>query len=136
MSQDTQSWSPKGALIIGFITVFLLVGGFGAWAVSTQITGAIIASGRIEVDRNQQIVQHPDGGVVEEILVEEGDLVQAGDLLIRLESKALRSDMVVIEGQLYEIMARRGRYSAERDTSDAIKFDAELIEAGKLYPSI
>ena len=83
-----------------------------------------------------QIVQHPDGGVVEEIFVEEGDLVQAGDLLIRLESRELRSDLAVVEGQLYEIMARRARYTAERDGTDEITYDPEIHAASATQPSV
>ena len=53
-----------------------------------QLSGAIIASGQIEVDQNRQIVQHPDGGIVAEILVDEGDTVENGDVLIRLDPRA------------------------------------------------
>ena len=71
--------------MIGLIASVLLIIGFGGWAVMAQLSGAIIASGQIEVDQNRQIVQHPDGGVVAEILVDEGDTVQNGDVLIRLD---------------------------------------------------
>ena len=76
MSQSkADRWSARGALLLGFLCVFLLVGGFGAWGATTQIMGAVIAQGRVEVAQNRQVVQHPDGGVVSEILVEEGDEV-------------------------------------------------------------
>ena len=58
-----------------------------------QLSGAIIASGQIEVDQNRQIVQHPDGGVVAEILVEEGDTVNNGDVLLRLDPRAEKSEL-------------------------------------------
>ena len=61
MSQ--QVWSARRPVIIGMLGLLALVGGFGTWAVMTNIAGAVIAPGRIEVDRNRQIVQHPDGGV-------------------------------------------------------------------------
>ena len=64
------SWSARTPLIIGFIGLLTLVGGFGTWAVVSNIAGAVIAPGRIEVESNRQVVQHPDGGVVTEILVE------------------------------------------------------------------
>ena len=50
------------------------MGGFGAWAVLTKISGAIVAEGQIEVDQNRQVIQHPDGGVVAAIAVDEGRL--------------------------------------------------------------
>lgn len=127
MSKD--KWSARFPLTVGVIGLLILVGGFGTWAVRTTISGAIIANGRIEVDQNRQIVQHPDGGVVEEILVEEGDLVKQGQTLIRLDSKLLRSRLLIAEGQLYELMSRRGRLEAERDNTDDPVFDDELLQA-------
>ena len=129
MSEDiTRRWSARRPLIIGFLALLILVGGFGSWSVAARITGAVIASGRIEVDQNRQVIQHPDGGVVEEILVGEGDSVAEGDLLIKLDPDELNSELAVIEGQLFELMARRGRLEAERDGAEVIAFDAELLE--------
>lgn len=125
---SNQAFSARANLVVGFLALFVLVGGFGTWAVLTEISGAIISSGRIEVDQNRQVVQHQDGGIVADILVEEGDIVGAGDTLIRLDDTLLRSDLTILEGQLYELMARRGRLEAERDDADEISFDAELIE--------
>ncbi len=131
--QDTntkQRWSTRKPMTIGLIAMLILLGGFGAWSVFAQITGAVITSGQIEVDRNRQVIQHQDGGIVEEIIVDEGDLVEAGDLLIRLDASILTSELAVVEGQLFEILARRGRLEAERDGLDEIVFDPILFEGG------
>lgn len=122
------AWSARKPLIIGLIGLVLLVGGFGTWATFTQISGAIIAPGRIEVDQNRQVVQHPDGGVVSAIEVKEGDKVSIGQVLIRLDPTDLQSELSIIENQLAELMARRGRLEAERDGRDTLKFDPLLIE--------
>ena len=121
-------WSAKTPVVIGLLGLVGLLGGFAVWATMTEIAGAIIAPGRIEVDQNRQIVQHPTGGVVSKIGVKEGDTVQAGELLIQLDVKQLESNLAIVEGQLYEIMARRARLTAERDGSDTITFDPELLE--------
>ncbi len=126
-----KGWSPRTPLIIGFLAILLLVGGFGTWSVMANISGAVVASGQIEVDQNRQVVQHPDGGVIAEINVQEGDLVGEGDILIRLDPTNLTSELVVVEGQLFELMARRGRLEAERDGAEAITFDPELIKAAE-----
>jgi HlyD family type I secretion membrane fusion protein len=133
MSDDTPNkrWSVVRPMTIGLIAMLVLVGGFGTWAVMAQITGAVIASGQIEVDRNRQVIQHPDGGVVEAILVDEGDTVASGDLLIRLDPSALQSELIIVEGQLFEIMARRGRLEAERDGADVIIFPEALLAFGR-----
>ena len=123
-------WSAFRPLLIGFLGLLALVGGFGYWAVTSNIAGAIVASGQIEVDRNRQVVQHDTGGTISEILVDEGDLVEAGDLLLRLDPQQAVSELTLIEGQLFELMARRGRLEAQRDERDTIEFPEELIEAG------
>jgi HlyD family secretion protein len=125
------AWSTRKPMIIGLLGLLLLVGGFGTWASLTQISGAIIAGGQIEVDQNRQVIQHPDGGVVEAILVDEGDQVEAGDVLIKLDPTELRSELAITESQLYELMARRGRLEAERDGDDEITFDPLLLEAAE-----
>ncbi|MGZ2259762.1 HlyD family type I secretion periplasmic adaptor subunit [Roseobacter sp. A03A-229] len=128
---DVAKWSARKPLFLGFLGLFVLVGGFGAWAAMTQISGAVVSSGRFEVDRNRQIVQHETGGTVAEILVDEGDAVDAGDLLLKLDGAQLISRLTIVEDQLFELMARRGRLEAERDEADAIDFDQELVAAGQ-----
>ncbi len=130
MTESTNRWSAKRPLILGLIALFVLVGGFGTWAVTAEISGAVIATGQIEVDRNRQIVQHPDGGVVEGIEVDEGDFVEAGDLLIKLDPSVLASELAVVEGELFEILARRGRLEAERDGLDEVVFPDALQDGG------
>lgn len=131
MTKDASAntWSVRRPLIIGLLGLALLVGGFGSWSFGTQISGAIIASGRIEVDQNRQVVQHPDGGVVAAIEVGEGDRVEAGQVLLRLDATTLRSELAITENQLYELIARRGRLEAERDGRDEITFDSLLLAA-------
>ncbi|MCR9126380.1 MAG: HlyD family type I secretion periplasmic adaptor subunit [Rhodobacteraceae bacterium] len=129
-------WSARWPVMVGMIAVLILVGGFGTWAVVTNIAGAIIASGQIEVDKNRQVVQHLDGGVVAEILVDEGDTVERGQVLMRLERSQLESQLAIVEGQLFELMARRGRLEAERDETNVIVFEPELIEVGQSEPDV
>lgn len=131
MTQPTRSWSATRPIVSGMLMLLLLVGGFGTWSVMSQIAGAIVTSGQIEVEQNRQIVQHPDGGVVEEISVAEGDTVQAGDLLLRLDGSMLRSEYAIVEGQLFEISARRGRLEAELSDADEVVFSDELVEIAK-----
>ncbi|MQY43562.1 HlyD family type I secretion periplasmic adaptor subunit [Epibacterium sp. SM1969] len=131
-----QNWSARRPLIIGFLTLLILVGGFGSWSVLSSISGAVIATGRIEVDRNRQIVQHLDGGIVSEILVDEGDTVVQGATLLRLDAAELRSQLAIVEGQLFEVMARRGRLEAERDTAEDITFDPLLLDVVTKKPDV
>lgn len=136
VSPSADKWSARRPLILGFLGLLVLCGGFGGWALMTEITGAVVASGRIEVDRNRQIVQHETGGVVERILVDEGDTVMAGDILLQLDPRSLMSDLAITEGQLFELTARRGRLEAERDTADEITFEPTLLELAETRPDV
>lgn len=133
MSADKEKrpFSSRGPVALGLLTLLLLVGGFGGWSVMSTIDGAVVAPGRLEVEQNRQVVQHLDGGVVAEILVEDGKVVKAGDVLIRLDGTLLQSELTIVEGQLFELFARRGRLEAERDDAETITFPAELTELAK-----
>ena len=122
-------WGAKGFIRFGLICVLILGGGFGGWAATASLAGAVVAMGQLRVETNKQVVQHPDGGVVEEINVRDGDQVEAGDILIRLDSTALKAEMAGLESQLFEIMARRGRLEAVQLGLEEIEFDPELVTA-------
>ena len=136
MTGPAKAPSARAPLLLGGIALALLVGGFGAWSVTTKIAGAVVAGGQVEVEQNRQVVQHPDGGVVAEILVKDGDLVAAGAPLIQLDGTLLKSELTIVEGQFFEILARRGRLEAERDDADTIAFPTELTEFAKTRPEI
>ena len=123
-------------MLLGLFSLLILIGGFGSWATFSSLSGALIASGQIEVEKNCQVVQHPDGGVVSEIMVKEGDFVRRDAVLVRLDSIAEQSEMSIIEGQLFEMMARRGRLEAERDGLFKITFDPRLTRRADKYPQI
>lgn len=129
MSTPEGNWSASRPLFWGFLTVALLVGGLGFWSVLTTLAGAIIAPGQIEVSQNRQVVQHPDGGVVREILVVEGAKVAAGDILLRLDGSSLRSEIAIIENQLFELGARRARLEAQSAEADTVEFPEDLKAA-------
>ena len=132
----TRRWPVARPLAVGLLALAVLVGGFGAWSIRTTIAGAIVAPGRVEVDRNRQAVQHPDGGVVEAILVRDGDIVAAGDVLIRLDPTLLRSERAIVVDQLAELRARRARLEAERDGADRIAFPDDLHAAASADPEV
>lgn len=122
--------------LLGLAALLALVAGFGFWATLTTISGAVVAQGQIEVDQNRQIVQHPDGGVVAEILVSEGAAVVAGDPLLRLDGAALQSERTIVTAQLSELSARTARLCAERDGADAPGFAADLLAEAQADPKV
>jgi HlyD family secretion protein len=62
----------------------LFVGGFSAWGFYAPLASAAIAPGVVSPDPSRNTIQHLEGGIVQEILVTEGDRVEKGDLLMRL----------------------------------------------------
>ena len=132
---DTR-FSARAPLMLGLFALLLLLGGFGTWAVTANISGAVVAQGQVEVDQNRQVVQHPDGGVVASIAVDEGDVVAAGDLLIRLDPTRLQSERNIVRGQLDEVMARRARLAAERDEAPRITFPETLLARATREPDL
>lgn len=113
-------------LLAGMAAVVLLTGGVGGWAASTEISGAVIAPGLIVVDSNSKRIQHPTGGVVGEILVRDGQRVQAGDVLIRLDQTQTQARLRMVTSSLDELQARQARLEAERDGTAEPVFPEEL----------
>ena len=130
-AERTAGWSAGRSLLTGFLAIAILAGGFGSWAVASSLAGAIIAPGRFAVASNRQVVQHPDGGVVSTAPVKEGDRVEAGQVLMTLDSTFLASEIAVAQARLGELRARRARLEAERDDAAAIAFPDDLLSASQ-----
>src|SRR6266446_4385940 len=81
-----QFLGPHGKDIeLGTAIAAVLIGGVGGWAATAQLAGAVIAPGTVVVESNLKKVQHPTGGVIGEILVKEGDEVDEGQVVLRLD---------------------------------------------------
>ena len=95
------------------LLILLLVGGIGGWAAMTNIAGAIVSPGILVVDGGSQKVQHPEGGVVREILARDEDKVEAGQVLVRLDGTTTAASLTIVEDQLREGFAQLARLTAE-----------------------
>jgi len=121
-----KSLSPRPSILLGAVATGVLLLGFGGWALLAQLSGAVIAQGQIVVDSRRQIIQHPDGGVVEEVLVRDAQLVERGELLLRLDGASLRTEVQIVDSQLFEVLARMARFRAESANAREVAFGAEL----------
>ena len=115
--------------LLGGTALVLGLGGFGGWASTTDIAGAVIASGSVVVESNVKKVQHLNGGIVGEILVKEGSAVEAGQVLLRLDDTLTRATLGVVQSQLDLYVAREARLLAERDGLANIAFPDESAGA-------
>lgn len=104
----------------------LLIAG-GGLAATVEIAGAVMATGNVVVNSEVKKVQHPVGGTISEIRVANGQRVQAGELLARLEPTLAQANLAIISAALDEVLAKRARLLAERDGLTEIVFDSELV---------
>lgn len=98
-----------GVIIVAFFVIFL------GWAAFAPLDQGAYAQGSVAVSGNRQAVQHRDGGVVSALLVEEGDAVRQGQVLLRVGTGELTATERGVAGQVYALLAQRARLVAERD---------------------
>jgi protease secretion system membrane fusion protein len=110
---------------LGFFALFL------AWAFLAPIDAGVTVPGTVSVLGNRKQVQHPSGGVVQEILVKEGAVVNEGDILVRINPLRTQSDLTSLELQYINQLATESRLRAERDGSPSIKWMDELSKRFK-----
>jgi HlyD family secretion protein len=115
-------------LIVGLAIVVVLAGGLGGWASTAEISGALIAPGQIVVESNVKKVQHPTGGVVGEVLARDGDLVKAGQVVVRLDDTVTKANLAIVTKNLDGLWARAARLQAEQQGIDKIVFPKSLLD--------
>ncbi len=113
-------------IVIAFSVIALLVIGLGAASLLFKVNGAVIAPGRVVVESNVKRVQHAEGGIVQEIHVRDGQIVEAGDKLLRIDGTLVAANHAVILQRLLELNAQEARLKAERDAQPDLIVSAEL----------
>ncbi|UVK57094.1 HlyD family type I secretion periplasmic adaptor subunit [Mesorhizobium sp. AR02] len=104
----------------GYAATALLVGCFGYWAVSAPLSGAVITQGTISATGGNILIQHPEGGIIEELLVHDGDRVQQAQDLIVLDPTAAQAELNRLTRQSIALRASAARLEAERDGLDRL----------------
>lgn len=117
----TEPWIRTGKRVL-----LTLVAGFCIFGL-VSISSAVVAPGVVNVETNYKAVQHLDGGIVSKILVRNGDRVEKGDVLVRLDDTAARTNLGVIVSRINDQRAQIARLSAERDRAPAIDLPADLV---------
>ena len=95
---------------------------------TTELSSAIVASGTVVVENNVKKIQHLTGGIVEEVLVKEGDSVKAGQILIKLDGTTVRANLSIVQNTLAQLYARRARLLAEQLGSSDFSIPENLNE--------
>ncbi|WP_136417617.1 HlyD family type I secretion periplasmic adaptor subunit [Herbaspirillum sp. ST 5-3] len=120
---------------LGWLIVLLGVGGFLLWASFAPLDKGAPASGTVIVSGNRKIIQHQTGGIIEDILVKEGDVVKAGQPLVRMNDVQAKSAAEMTRVQYFTDRAVEARLIAERDGKKTIAFPPEL-ESAKNDPRV
>jgi protease secretion system membrane fusion protein len=111
---------------IGWLIVLFGFGGFVLWGLLAPLDKGVPLSGTVAKESNRKAIQHQTGGTVKEILVKDGDVVKAGQVLVRMNGVIARSSYETSEAQYLTARAAEARLIAERDGLKSIKFPAEL----------
>ena len=120
--------NPRPIAILGYTIVFLTFGVFGGWAAIAKLDSAIVASGTISLEGNRKVIQHFEGGIVAEILVDEADSVEEGDVLLRLSDVESRSNLEVLSNRLEVLAVVEARLQAERHLEDSFALPDDFQE--------
>ena len=124
--ESIQRYMTVGLIMFGVVSF-----GIGGWATTSQLSGAVIGQGVVVVDSNVKKVQHATGGIVGELRVREGDRVNAGDILIRLDETQTLANATIVTKSLDELLARQARLETERDGGDQVSFPKALLDRTK-----
>lgn len=127
-AHDPTRWRAGRFIFFGFIVIITTFGLGGYWAMATQIRGAVVAPAELRVESKSKPVQHSVGGLVGEILVKDGDTVEAGDVLIRFDQTTQGASLAIVETQLLGLRALRARLITERDDLPSVVFDDDLLQ--------
>ncbi len=111
---------------IGIIILATTFGILGTWSYFAPLDGAALATGYVKVKSHRKTIQHLDGGIVSELLAKDGEIVKEGDILIRLDTTEIKSQLQILRGQYITLAAQLARLQAERDLLKEIKFPDDL----------
>ena len=137
IQQDLSGSGIKRFVVLGLLIVSGFIGGAVYWAASSNLDGAVVAPASFVVEGNRKTVEHLEGGIVREIHVKDGDLVEAGQTLVELDGTDLDVNLDVIESQLADLMVRRAYLLAQLSNTNRFEMEIAASTFGvELEPSL
>ena len=113
--------------VLGILLMVMTFGGIGAWAFRAPLAAAVIAQGSFVATGRNKIVQHLEGGIIQEISVREGDFVEAGQLLLRLDKTASSANERELEVRRVRLEATEQRILAEYNRNEVLEFSKGVL---------
>lgn len=138
-SRETQPNFPasyRGAIMTGWMVILVSFGGLATWSAVAPLSTAAIAGGTVVVDSFRKSVQHLQGGIIQDILVRDGQHVEAGDVLVRLDPTQTRSLYQMLHAQVDLSRAEQARMLAEREGRETINFPDEMLDRARIDPEL
>jgi epimerase transport system membrane fusion protein len=126
----------RGVRWFGYLVVFLLFGVLGSWSAVALLDSAAVAQGIVTLESYKKTVQHLEGGIVKDLQIREGDSVNAGDVLLKLDDTQARAQLEIVKGQLITLRLSEARLLAERDELKEIKFPDDLTVSASNDPRV
>lgn len=118
--------SIRGHALFGIALMVITFGGFGAWAFGAPLAAAVIAQGSFVATGQNKVVQHLEGGIIKEILVDEGDRVEAGQVLLRLDQTISLANERELQLRQNRLEATEARLLAEYNEDETVSFPEHL----------
>jgi HlyD family type I secretion membrane fusion protein len=126
MARPSTNW--RAMVIGGHVLILGAIGTFAAWASVARLDGAVIAPGVLSTESSRKTVQHLEGGIVQEILVRDGDRVTANQLLVRLDPTRIDTQGDLYANQLAIMLAQEARLLAEFERKDKLVFPDVVMQ--------
>jgi len=120
--------SAKWPILTGVAILIVWLGCFGVWAAIAPLNSAVVAAGTFMATGQNKLIQHFEGGIIREIAVKEGDVVEANQILVRMDDTAANAKLRRLVLRKYRLLAMKARLEAEMRSSDTIETPAEFNE--------
>jgi len=124
--EEPRAKSLRGPVIAGLATIILGMGSITAWAFTAHLDSAAVASATVIVDSKRKTISHLEGGILKAFLAHEGELVRAGQPILRLEDTRAKAELEAFRARKVGLEAKLTRLRAEQGNSDTLQFPAEL----------
>ena len=128
-SHEKLPTNDKGYRKLGYAILLFALGGFALWSVTASLAVAVIAPGSVSIESFKRTVQHLEGGIVRELLVEDGDKVEAGDPLVILSDTQSRSQLEIARSQYLINRAMEARLLAEQEGAEMMVIPEDIKDA-------
>ncbi len=141
-TDDLQNWTKgldtdKKPILRNALYVFLIVFGFGSiWSATAPLGGAIVGTGRVVAADKNRVIQHLEGGILDNVLVREGDKVRAGQVVAKLDTTQIDAQLNAVRLQHAIIRLQLARSRAEVSGLDAIQFPVNIDPLVANHPRV